>query len=117
MKRGGRVIYAGPLGQNSNHLVEYFEVSTTTSRHCLCDCIENQTQIHGDVYRLICELLQSISGVPKIKEGSNPATWMLEITSSAVEAQLDVDFAEIFAKSDLYWYGERKNPSLICSFA
>ncbi|XP_058182567.1 pleiotropic drug resistance protein 2-like [Rhododendron vialii] len=76
MKRGGRVIYAGPLGQNSHHLVEYFE---------------------------------SIAGVPKIKEGSNPATWMLEITSSAVEAQLDVDFGEIFANSDLY----RRNEELI----
>lgn len=27
MKRGGRVIYAGPLGSNSHKLVEYFEVS------------------------------------------------------------------------------------------
>ncbi|KAG5533077.1 hypothetical protein RHGRI_027343 [Rhododendron griersonianum] len=74
MKRGGRVIYAGPLGQNSHHLVEYFE---------------------------------SIAGVPKIIEGSNPATWMLEITSSAVEAQLDVDFGEIFANSDLYRHKEQ----------
>ncbi|XP_058218628.1 pleiotropic drug resistance protein 2-like [Rhododendron vialii] len=34
---------------------------------------------------------------------------MLEITSSAVEAQLDVDFAEIFAKTNLY----RRNEELI----
>ena len=27
MKRGGQVIYAGPLGHNSHKLVEYFEVS------------------------------------------------------------------------------------------
>jgi hypothetical protein len=27
MKRGGRVIYAGELGQHSHKLVEYFEVS------------------------------------------------------------------------------------------
>ncbi|XP_057464053.1 pleiotropic drug resistance protein 2-like [Actinidia eriantha] len=73
MKRGGQVIYAGPLGRHSHLLVEYFE---------------------------------SIPGVPKIKEGNNPATWMLEVTSSAVEAQLDVDFAEIFAKSDLYGRNE-----------
>jgi len=26
MKRGGQVIYAGPLGQHSHKLVEYFEV-------------------------------------------------------------------------------------------
>lgn len=27
MKRGGQVIYAGALGSNSQHLIEYFEVS------------------------------------------------------------------------------------------
>lgn len=27
MKRGGQVIYAGPLGRYSHKLVEYFEVS------------------------------------------------------------------------------------------
>lgn len=26
MKRGGQVVYAGPLGQRSHKLVEYFEV-------------------------------------------------------------------------------------------
>ncbi|KAL2239913.1 UNVERIFIED_CONTAM: Pleiotropic drug resistance protein 2 [Sesamum indicum] len=76
MKRGGQVIYAGPLGRHSHKLVEYFE---------------------------------AVPGVQKIKEGYNPATWMLEVTSSAVEAQLDVDFAEIYANSDLY----RRNQELI----
>lgn len=28
MKRGGQVIYAGPLGHQSQHLIEYFEVSS-----------------------------------------------------------------------------------------
>ena len=27
MKRGGQIIYVGPLGRNSPNLVEYFEVS------------------------------------------------------------------------------------------
>ncbi|KAE8684348.1 putative Suppressor of protein silencing 3 [Hibiscus syriacus] len=76
MKRGGQVIYAGPLGRHSHKLVEYFE---------------------------------AVAGVPKIKEGYNPATWMLEISSTAVEAQLDVDFSEIYFKSELY----RKNEELI----
>lgn len=76
MKRGGQVIYAGPLGYNSHHLVEYFE---------------------------------SIPGVPKIQEGYNPATWMLDISTPTVEAQLNVDFAEIYANSDLY----RRNEELI----
>ncbi|KAG9146577.1 hypothetical protein Leryth_014601 [Lithospermum erythrorhizon] len=48
------------------------------------------------------EYFESIPGVPKIKEGSNPATWMLEISSQTVEAQLNVDFADIYAKSHLY---------------
>ncbi|KAL2539838.1 ABC transporter G family member 34 [Abeliophyllum distichum] len=76
MKRGGQVIYAGPLGHHSSQLIEYF---------------------------------QSVPGVSKIKEGYNPATWMLEISTPAVEAQLDVDFTEIYFNSDLY----RRNQELI----
>ncbi|WRX26914.1 ABC transporter-like [Theobroma cacao] len=45
---------------------------------------------------------EAVPGVPKIKDGYNPATWMLEISTPAVEGQLDVDFAEIYAKSSLY---------------
>ncbi|XP_059597445.1 pleiotropic drug resistance protein 2 [Vitis vinifera] len=76
MKRGGQIIYAGPLGRNSHKLVEYFE---------------------------------AVPGVPKVRDGQNPATWMLEVSSAAVEAQLGVDFAEIYAKSELY----QRNQELI----
>ncbi|XP_027076914.2 pleiotropic drug resistance protein 2-like isoform X4 [Coffea arabica] len=76
MKRGGQVIYAGPLGPHSHELIKYFEV---------------------------------IPGVPKIKEGYNPATWMLDVSTSAMEAQLEVDFAVIYANSELY----RRNQELI----
>lgn len=76
MKRGGQVIYAGPLGHHSHKLVKYFE---------------------------------EVPGVPKIKEGYNPATWMLDVSTSAMETQLDVDFAEIYANSGLY----RRNQELI----
>ncbi|KAL0299041.1 UNVERIFIED_CONTAM: Pleiotropic drug resistance protein 2 [Sesamum radiatum] len=69
MKRGGQVIYGGPLGHHSRLLIEYF---------------------------------QAVPGVPEIKEGYNPATWMLEVSTPAMEAQLNVDFAEIYANSDLY---------------
>ncbi|KAI9124611.1 hypothetical protein K1719_004533 [Acacia pycnantha] len=69
IKRGGRVIYGGPLGRNSQNLIDYFE---------------------------------AIPSVPKIKDGINPATWMLEITSTEVESQLGVDFAELYTKSELY---------------
>ncbi|KAI6697885.1 hypothetical protein NL676_018004 [Syzygium grande] len=76
MKRGGRIIYAGPLGRQSHKLIEYFE---------------------------------AVPGVLKISDGYNPATWMLEVSAPAVEAQLDVDFADVYANSDLY----KRNQELI----
>ncbi|CAI8614814.1 unnamed protein product [Vicia faba] len=76
MKRGGRVIYAGPLGRHSHKLVEYFE---------------------------------AISGVQKNKDGYNPATWMLEVSSASIEAQLNVDFGEIYNNSTLH----QRNQELI----
>ncbi|XP_024019277.1 pleiotropic drug resistance protein 2 [Morus notabilis] len=57
----------------------------------------------------LVEYFEAIPGVPKIKEGYNPATWMLEVSSTAVESQLNVDFAEIYANSDLY----KRNQNLI----
>ncbi|KAG0452254.1 hypothetical protein HPP92_025803 [Vanilla planifolia] len=50
----------------------------------------------------LIEYFQSIPGVPKIIEGCNPATWMLEITSHSAEAELNLDFAEIYSCSSLY---------------
>ena len=47
-------------------------------------------------------VLQAVPGVPKIKDGYNPATWVLEISSPVIESQLDVDFAELYTKSELY---------------
>lgn len=48
------------------------------------------------------DLIQAIPQVPKIREGYNPATWMLDVSATSIEVQLDVDFAEIYAKSELY---------------
>jgi hypothetical protein len=45
---------------------------------------------------------QGISGVPKIMDNYNPATWMLEVSSSSVEAQLGINFAHIYKESNLY---------------
>ncbi|KAI8029789.1 Pleiotropic drug resistance protein 2 [Camellia lanceoleosa] len=56
---------------------------------------------------LLVEYFESTEGVPKIKDGCNPATWMLEVSSTAVEAKLNVDFAEIYANSDLYQRNEK----------
>jgi len=76
MGRGGQVIYAGPLGRQSQKLKEYFE---------------------------------AVPGVPKIRDGYNPAMWMLEISAHTFEVQLNVDFAEIYANSSLY----QRNQELI----
>ncbi|KAI3816188.1 hypothetical protein L1987_15879 [Smallanthus sonchifolius] len=40
--------------------------------------------------------------ITRIKDGQNPATWMLEVSSSMVESQLGVDFAAIYSQSELY---------------
>ncbi|KAJ4720628.1 Pleiotropic drug resistance ABC transporter [Melia azedarach] len=50
----------------------------------------------------LIEYFEAVPGIPKIKDGYNPATWVLEVTANAVEGQLDVDFAEVYANSDLY---------------
>ncbi|XP_074562051.1 ABC transporter G family member 36-like isoform X3 [Curcuma longa] len=52
-----------------------------------------------------CHLInyfEGIDGVSKIKDGYNPATWMLEVTAQAQEDQLGVDFSQIYKNSELY---------------
>ena len=49
-----------------------------------------------------CMLMQSIEGVCHIKEGQNPATWMLEISTPYAEEKIGKDFADIYTNSDLY---------------
>ncbi|KAJ9153602.1 hypothetical protein P3X46_027028 [Hevea brasiliensis] len=59
-----------------------------------------------------CHLIkyfEGIEGVSKIKDGYNPATWMLEVTTQAQEVTLGVDFADIYKNSELY----RRNKELI----
>ncbi|XP_022881531.1 ABC transporter G family member 32-like isoform X1 [Olea europaea var. sylvestris] len=76
MKRGGQLIYAGPLGNRSSKLIHYFE---------------------------------AIQGVQKIRPEYNPATWILEVTSTAEEIRLGLDFAQIYRQSNLF----RKNKDLV----
>ncbi|KAM0834135.1 hypothetical protein ACQ4PT_063809 [Festuca glaucescens] len=68
MKRGGKLIYAGPLGHLSCEVIRYF---------------------------------QEIPGVPRIKDNYNPSTWMLEVTSTSMEVQLGVDFAQMYRESSM----------------
>lgn len=56
------------------------------------------------VLNLVAVWWQAIPGIPKIENGKNPATWMLEVTAPPMEAQLDIDFADTFAKSPIYRY-------------
>jgi hypothetical protein len=46
--------------------------------------------------------MKGIHGVPKIKENHNPATWMLEVTRSSMEARLGLDFANLYRDSHLF---------------
>ncbi|XP_027349852.1 pleiotropic drug resistance protein 1-like isoform X2 [Abrus precatorius] len=52
---------------------------------------------------------EGIQGVNKIKDGYNPATWMLDVSTSAKEKELGIDFAEVYKNSELY----RRNKALI----
>ncbi|XP_062213879.1 ABC transporter G family member 48 isoform X2 [Phragmites australis] len=57
----------------------------------------------------LVEYFEAIPGVPKITEGYNPATWVLEVSSPLSEARLNINFAEVYSNSVLY----RKNQELI----
>ncbi|GAB2269453.1 transcription factor [Dionaea muscipula] len=66
----------------------------------------------GSLGRRCCHLIdyfEGIEGVPKITDGCNPATWMLEVTTPAQELALGADFTDLYRNSDLY----RTNKALI----
>ncbi|KAJ7972576.1 Pleiotropic drug resistance ABC transporter [Quillaja saponaria] len=52
---------------------------------------------------------EGTQGVRKIEDGHNPATWMLEVTTSAKEIELGIDFAALYKNSELY----RRNKAII----
>lgn len=104
MKRGGQVIYAGPLGHHSDLLIEYFQVSVL---YLLTTATPQKTSIFLSFFAPSSSyiyIFQSIPGVTEIKDGQNPATWMLDVSSSMVEAHLGIDFATTYANSELYRY-------------
>ncbi|KAF7830247.1 pleiotropic drug resistance protein 1-like [Senna tora] len=57
----------------------------------------------------LIQYFEAIQEIPKIKEGYNPATWMLEVTSAGTEANLRVNFTNVYRNSELY----RRNKQLI----
>lgn len=56
----------------------------------------------GEYSRDLISYFSDISGVPAIRPGYNPATWMLEISTPIMESKLGVNFAQIFSDSPLY---------------
>ncbi|GAB2219920.1 hypothetical protein Drorol1_Dr00007560 [Drosera rotundifolia] len=55
---------------------------------------------HGSCH--LIKFFEAIEGVPKIKDGCNPAAWMLDVTTPANELALGVDFAQIYGGSDQF---------------
>ena len=53
-------------------------------------------------YMVLHLIMKGINGISKIKDGYNPSTWMLELTSAAQEAALGVNFTEEYKNSELY---------------
>ncbi|KDP41963.1 hypothetical protein JCGZ_26981 [Jatropha curcas] len=61
----------------------------------------------------LIKYFEGIEGVPNIKHGYNPATWMLEVSSPAQEMVLGVDFAAVYKNSALY----KRNKALIAGLS
>jgi ABC-type multidrug transport system permease subunit len=54
----------------------------------------------GEHSRDLIDYFSAIKGVPPAKEGLNPATWMLEVSTPGAEQRTGVDFAEIYKGSE-----------------
>ncbi|KAL4589134.1 hypothetical protein LXL04_002036 [Taraxacum kok-saghyz] len=66
----------------------------------------------GPIGRHSCDLIkyfEDIQGISKIKDGYNPATWMLEVSTSSQEIALGIDFTQVYKNSQLY----KRNKALI----
>lgn len=75
LKRGGEVIFSGPLGRGAQTLVKYFEGVEGVPRFEVADA----------------------AGVKH-----NPSNWALEITTSTAEERLGLNFAQLFRESQLF---------------
>ncbi|KDO73303.1 hypothetical protein CISIN_1g000860mg [Citrus sinensis] len=52
--------------------------------------------------QIMIDYFQGLDGIPLIPSGYNPATWVLEVTTTAVEEKLGVDFANVYKNSEQY---------------
>ncbi|GLT73000.1 hypothetical protein SLA2020_448900 [Shorea laevis] len=63
----------------------------------------------GPQSRHLINYFEEIYGVGKIKNGHNPATWALEVTTKAQEEALGIKFADVYKQTDLF----RRNKALL----
>ncbi|KAK1374084.1 ABC transporter domain-containing protein [Heracleum sosnowskyi] len=61
----------------------------------------------------VIEYFERIPGVASIDKNYNPATWMLEVTSKSAEAELGLDFAQVYQSSALH----ERNKELVKSLS
>lgn len=47
-------------------------------------------------------VVQAIDGVPQLTEGLNPATWMLQVSTAGMEANIGINFADNYKNSALF---------------
>ncbi|KDP46501.1 hypothetical protein JCGZ_08473 [Jatropha curcas] len=52
--------------------------------------------------QIMIDYFQGFNGIPQIPDGYNPATWMLEVTTPAVEERIGEDFADLYKSSMQY---------------
>ncbi|BDA40539.1 Pleiotropic drug resistance protein 1 [Coccomyxa sp. Obi] len=67
---------------------------------------------HGSLGKNSSRLIsyfEAIPNVPKLTEGLNPATWMLQVSTPGMESTIGVDFGQIYRSSELY----KQNEALI----
>eukprot|EP00798_Chlamydomonas_sp_ICE-L_P003260 gene3260-13284_t len=62
----------------------------------------------GDEQLRLISYFEGVEGVDRFRAGYNPANWMLDVTSPAEEAALGVNFAKIYAASDLSAEAEKR---------
>ncbi|XP_019196202.1 PREDICTED: pleiotropic drug resistance protein 1-like [Ipomoea nil] len=92
----GRTIVC-TIHQPSIHIFEAFD-------ELLLMALGGQEIYFGPIGRRSCHLInyfESIQGISGMKEGYNPATWVLEITTTEKEVGLGLSFSEIYASSEL----------------
>ncbi|KAJ1260559.1 hypothetical protein BS78_10G241900 [Paspalum vaginatum] len=56
----------------------------------------------GDHSSKLIEYFEGIEGINSITDGYNPATWLLEVTSTIQEQMLGIDLSQIYKHSELY---------------